>query len=184
MGWLFLVALGVALAALLLYALSVALVLPRTRGAMFVGTSRRRIRAVVEALELPSTARVVDLGCGDGRFLRAVWRRYRVRAVGYEINPLAWFLARTLNFLFGVPAEVRLGDFLKADLSDYDLIFCYLFPDVMPQVAEKIRREARPGTLVVSANFPLPGLAPERILRVGEPIYFYRLQEEGRSAVE
>ncbi|QJA06410.1 hypothetical protein FVE67_06165 [Thermosulfurimonas marina] len=175
MEWLFLFGLGAGVAALLLYALSVVLVLPKTRGAMFVGTSRRRIRAVLEALELSPTARVVDLGCGDGRFLRAVWRRFGVRALGYEINPLAWFLARGLNFLFRIPAEVRFGDFWEADLSDYDLIFCYLFPDLMSALSEKISREARPGTLVVSANFPLPGLKPQRVLQVGEPIYFYRL---------
>ncbi|HFC98721.1 MAG TPA: class I SAM-dependent methyltransferase [Thermosulfurimonas dismutans] len=173
--WIFLGIAGPLILFKLVYALSTALVLPRTRGAMFVGTSRRKIRAILEELSLSPSARVVDLGCGDGRFLRAVWRRYRVRAVGYEINPFAWVLARSLNALFRVPAEVRFGDFMQADLSGYDLIFCYLFPDVLPRLEEKIRREARPGTFIVSANFPLPGLKPQKVLHLDDPVYFYRL---------
>ncbi len=173
--WIFLGIAGLLILLKLAYALSTALVLPRTRGAMFVATSRRMIQAILEELSLSPSSRVVDLGCGDGRFLRAVWQRYRVRAVGYEINPFAWALSRILNALFRVPAEVRFGDFMQADLSGYDLIFCYLFPDVLPRLAEKIRREARPGTLIVSANFPFPGLKPEKILRLEDPIYFYRL---------
>jgi len=167
--------LGVGLAVFFLYALSTVLVLPKTRGAMFVGTSSRKIQAILAEIELSPSARVVDLGCGDGRFLRAVWRRFGVKAVGYEINPWAWFLSRTLNLFLRIPGEVRYGDFMQADLSHYDLIFCYLFPDVMPRVAEKIRREARPGTIVISANFPLPGFVPEKVLRVEDPLYFYRL---------
>ncbi len=50
----------------LTYALSTALVLPRTRGAMFVSTSRAKIRAILKELSLPPSAWVVDLGCGDG----------------------------------------------------------------------------------------------------------------------
>ncbi len=163
------------LAGLLLYAFFTALVLPKTRGAMFVGTSRQRIRAALEVLEIPAGAKVVDLGCGDGRLLRAVWRCWRVEAVGYEINPLAYFLSRILNFLARVPVEVRWEDFFKVNLGAYDVIFCYLFPDVMPRLSEKLRQEARPGTVVVSFNFSLPGFQPFRVLRVGEPIYFYRL---------
>ena len=165
----------VALGGLFLYALSTTLVLPKTRGAMFVGTSPRRIRAALGVLVLCPGARVVDLGSGDGRILRALWRRYRVRAVGYEINPLAYLLSRVWNLAARVPAEVRFRDFMRADLSEYEVIFCYLFPDVMPQLSEKLRREALPGTLVVSFNFPLPGSRPFRVLREGEPIYFYRL---------
>ena len=173
--WIFLGIAGPLILFKLTYALSTALVLPCTRGAMFVGTSRRKIQAILAEILLSPSARVVDLGCGDGRFLRAVWRHYRVRAVGYEINPFAWALARTLGALFRVPAEVRFGDFMQADLSGYDLIFCYLFPDVMPRLEEKIRREARPGTLIVSANFPLPGLKPKKVLHLDDPVYFYRL---------
>ncbi len=165
----------------MVYAVSTVLVLPRTRGAMFVSTSRAKLRAILEVLDLPPDSRVIDLGCGDGRFLRAVWRRYRVRAVGYEINPWAYLLSHTLNLLFRVPAEVRFGDFMKADLSGYDVIFCYLFPDVLRDLAVKLELEARPGTVVVSCNFPLPGWHPYRVIEEGDPVYFYRINRKGEG---
>ncbi len=159
----------------LCYALGTVLVLRRTGGALFVSTSRAKIRALLEALgPLSPETSFVDLGCGDGRLLRAMYRRFGILGVGYEINPWAYVLARFKNFLAGVPAEIRREDFFAANLKDYDLIFCYLFPDVLKDLAPKLRKEAKEGAVIVSANFPLPGWKPYLILKEEDPIYFYR----------
>jgi len=166
------------------YAVSTVLVLPKTKGALFVSTSRRKIRAILEAVSMSPETRLVDLGCGDGRFLRAAWKRYRVRGEGLEINPWAYFLARLKNVLFRAPVKVKFKDFLKEDLSKYDVIFCYLFPDLLLELAPKLSQEAREGTVIISCNFPLPGWAPWKILREDDPIYIYRINRkngEGRS---
>ncbi len=157
------------------YALGTVIALPHTKGALFVSTSRRKIRAILEALPLSPATRLVDLGCGDGRFLRAVYRRYGVVGIGFEINPWAYFLARLYNWLARCPAQVKRRDFMKEDLSSYEVIFCYLFPDLLLELTPKIQAEARPGTIVISCNFPLPGLSPWRVLEEDDPIYFYRL---------
>ncbi|OAQ21846.1 SAM-dependent methyltransferase [Thermosulfurimonas dismutans] len=157
------------------YAVSMVLVLPKTKGALFVSTSRRKIRAILEAVSMSPETRLVDLGCGDGRFLRAAWKRYQVRGVGYEINPWAYFLARAKNGLFRVPTEVRFRDFMKEDLSSYEVIFCYLFPDVLRELSPKLRQELRKGAIVISCNFPLPGWRPQKVIQEGDPIYIYQV---------
>lgn len=123
--------------------------------------------------------RLYDLGCGDGRVLRAAVKRYGVQAVGLEVNPLAFLAARTLT-LGCKGVRVRFENFWKADLSDADVVFCYLFPDLMERVATKLIRELKHGSRVVSCNFPLPGWKPARILRPaparhGDPIYLYHI---------
>jgi hypothetical protein len=50
----------------------------------------------------------------------------------------------------------------------------------MRSLAVKLQAELRPGTRVISFNFPLPGFVPLRILRPGgalhnDPIYVYRM---------
>ncbi|MBU1740279.1 MAG: SAM-dependent methyltransferase, partial [Proteobacteria bacterium] len=75
--------------------------------------------------------------------------------------------------------EVRRASFWTLDLGPADVVTCYLFPDVMARLAEKLAAELRPGARVVSFNFPLPGWRPERVLapdssRHGDPIYIYR----------
>jgi SAM-dependent methyltransferase len=165
-------------AAKMVYALSVVVVLPITRGALYVCTSRKRVTAVLDTLALQSDRTLIDLGCGDGRLLTAASRRFHVRTVGYEINPLAYAMAR-LRCLGDPRIEVCLRNFWKADLSTADVVFGYLYPDVMADLARKLHRELRTGAVFVSCNFPLPGKPPERVLRPagalhGDPIYIYR----------
>ena len=57
---------------------------------------------------------------------------------------------------------------------------CYLFPDVMHDLAQKLTSELKPGAIIISFNFNLPGLVPDQIVRpVGslhsDPIYIYRV---------
>lgn len=76
---------------LLLYTLS--------QGAPYVPTRRKEAMQALELLGLPKGATVVDIGAGDGAFLRfAAEKGYR--AVGIEINPLLWLVAwlRTRRF--------------------------------------------------------------------------------------
>ena len=159
------------------YVLSVTMALPFTRGALYVSTSRRRIEAFLDAVPMKPYQVVIDLGCGDGRVLRKVYKRYGVKAIGYEMNLLAYVKARLLSLGFK-SVTIRLRNFWKADLSKADIIFCYLYPDVMRELSKKLRKELRPGTVVVSCNFPLPAWRSARVLRPGnnlhnDPIYIY-----------
>ena len=177
---------GVAFAVKMLYVLNTALVLPATQGALYVSTSMARIRAVFDAVPMASDQLLVDLGCGDGRVLRAASRRFGVRAVGYEINPMAYLRAR-LRCLGRTGVRVVRRNFWSADLRGADVVFCYLFPDVMARMAEKIHTDAKPGAVVVSCNFPVPGLTPKRILRPPgalhhDPIYIYRVAGASQGA--
>jgi SAM-dependent methyltransferase len=165
----------------MIYVLSIAMVLPSTGGALFVTTSQRRISAFLDVVPMRAGMEFVDLGCGDGRVLRSVCKRYAVKAIGYELNPLAFILARL--FCFGYKdVDVRLGNFLKADLAQADVIFCYLYPDVMQDISHKIVRYLKPGAILVSCNFQLPGHSPSKVVRPpgslhNDPIFIYKVIE-------
>jgi SAM-dependent methyltransferase len=171
----------------IIYALSIAAVLPATGGALFVATSPRRIAAFLDAVPMRPDQVFVDLGCGDGRVLRHVRRRYGTQATGYEINPLAYALARLrCAGLAGI--DIRLKNFWNAELSEADIIFCYLYPDIMKAIAPKLFQRLKPGATVVSCNFPVPGYPVARVLRPdgdlhNDPIFIYRIQPAQPEAV-
>ena len=180
MVWLFIGIAGLLFIIKALYGISIAVVLPITRGALYVSTARVRIAASLEAIDLKPEQLLVDLGCGDGRVLRSARRRWPIRAEGYELNPLAFCKARLLSWCYA-GITIHLQNFWGADLSRADVVFCYLFPDVMSRLARKLSEELKPGATVVSCNFPLPGFTPQRVLRPGsqltnDPIYIYRIQ--------
>lgn len=179
-GWLwsFFVLAGALFSLKMAYVLCTALALPATQGALYVSTSRQRIAAALAAVPMAPGDLLVDLGCGDGRVLRMARRQYGIRSVGYELNPLAWAKARLLC-AFRPGIEIRMRNFWSADLTGAQVVFCYLFPDVMARMAKKLAVELGAGATVVSCNFPLPGWRPERVLRPGgsrhnDPIYIYR----------
>ena len=176
--FIFIVVAGVFFCLKLAYVLSTAVVLSATQGALYVSTSRVRISAFLDAVPMKAGQLLVDIGCGDGRVLRQVRRRYEVRAVGYELNLLAYVKAKLLCF-GRKNIQIRWRNFWTVDLSDADVVFCYLFPDVMRNLAAKLKSDLKPGAVVVSCNFHLPGFSPERVLRPGnslhnDPIYVYR----------
>ncbi|MBT8490727.1 MAG: class I SAM-dependent methyltransferase [Deltaproteobacteria bacterium] len=169
----------------LLLVFSILSVFKITRGAMFHPSAFIRVKTFLDAVPMRENQMLVDIGCGDGRVLSEAKKRYGVRALGFEVNPLAYTMAklRTVR-LKGV--SVRCKNFWNVHIGDADVIFCYLFPDVMKRLAQKLENELKPGTRVISCNFPLPGwkhltvLYPDSSLN-NSPIYCYRYPESCHS---
>ena len=170
-----------------LYLVITGLAMPVTQGALFVPTHPLRVDAVADALPMKPGQVFVDLGCGDGRVLRTMSRRYGVSARGVDINALACFVGR-LRSLGDRNVRIRRGDFWQYDVRDADAVFCYLFPDVLGRLARKLEFQLRPGTPVVSCNFPIPGWSPTTVLRPGssmhgDPIYVYRIARPAEERI-
>ncbi len=168
---------AIATVAVLLVSLSIIVVSPVTRGAMFHPSARIRVKTALDNLPMREDEHLVDVGCGDGRVIREAARRYGVRCRGYEINPLLFAIAWLLT-LGRRRVSVRCRNFWNEDLGEADVVFCYLFPDVMPRLAKKLEKELRPGARIVSCNFPLPGWRAVKTVRPSatmhdDPIYFY-----------
>jgi SAM-dependent methyltransferase len=180
--WIFIILAGGLFALKIIYVLSIVLVLPITQGALYVSTSRIKIAAFIDAVPMQADQMLVDLGCGDGRVLREARKRYGIQTIGYEINPLAYLKAR----LFSIgrsKIKIKRQNFWEADLSGADVVFCYLYPDVMKKLAAKLKSGLKPGAIVVSSNFPLPEHIPNKILRPqsslhNDPMYVYHLDPE------
>ena len=60
------------------------------------------------------------------------------------------------------------GDFWRTDLARYDVVYAYLSPAAMPRLWAKARREMRPGSLLVSNGFEVPGVPAGRVIPLGD----------------
>jgi SAM-dependent methyltransferase len=165
----------------LLHAFAIVAVHPVTQGAMYTSTARVTIRKALDAVSLRPGEFFIDLGCGDGRVLREARKRYRSVCQGFEVNPIAFLIAKLLTF-WRKGVKVSYRNFWRVDLKKADVVACYLFPDVMRRLGKKLAGELLPGARVISFNFPIPGWKPQSVLRVdsrlhNDPIYIYRIPE-------
>lgn len=110
---------------------------------------------------------VYDLGSGDGRIVITAAKKYGSRAVGIEIDRELVEISQAKAEQAGVATNVTFErrDIFTADVSAADVIAVYLLPSqlerLLPQL-EKLKHGAR----IVSHQFAIPGIAPDKILEV------------------
>ena len=143
------------LGAVLLYALSSIIGLIRARGVPFVPLSKKQLRTIDKHIKLRLDDKVVDLGCGDGRVLRMFEKQGVKDLVGYEVNFLAYLLAKIENKILTSNAKIYFKNFKKVNLSEYNVVFCYLMDYYVNSLKGKFDKELKPGTRVISYAFKI-----------------------------
>ena len=136
----------------------------RTRVPLFL-SSQSAARAVADLLPRRRSFTFVDLGCGFGGMLARDCPAGRY--CGIELAPLPFVFAWLRIVLRGGACHVSWGDFLELDLGDYDVVYAYLSPAAMPGLWDKASREMRPGSLLVSNSFHIPGVSPTGTIVLG-----------------
>lgn len=112
---------------------------------------------------------VYDLGSGDGRIPIIAAQKYGARGVGVELDPrlveLSWRIANEAEVAHRVSFVV--GDLFEIDLNQATVVTAYLSPRIMNMLAPKLRA-LKPGTRIVSHQFPMTGWQPDRRIKVDE----------------
>lgn len=144
----------------LLLILIISLVWTHPRGGPWIPSSRAAVRQMLDLAEVKPDELVYDLGCGDGRIIVTAARKYHARAVGIELDPLRWLWCQILITVLGLRDRVwiQFGDLFKHDLSEADVVICYLLPETTKILQGKLLEELQPGTRVVSNTFIFPGI--------------------------
>jgi hypothetical protein len=124
-----------------------------------------------------------DLGAGTGALVFRAVRRYGVRAVGVEVEPLR-VLVLLLRRAIGGYADrltIRWGNLFGLDFGGATVIATFLWPSAMARLRPKLEAELRPGARLVSHCHPVPGwTAAEHDLRTD--VYLYRWPDAVQGA--
>ena len=164
-GWVWLLPLGLLLAAYPLRA---------WRDAPLFPTPRDAFEGLAPLLPLPVDARLLDAGCGLGHglsALRSAWPAAQL--VGIEWS---WPL-RLLAALRCPWAKIRQGDMWAADWSGHQLVYLFQRPESMARAWAKACAELAPGAWLLSLDFAVPGVEPSLVLRRPgkQPVWAYRI---------
>lgn len=124
-------------------------------GAPWVPARAFDIEKLLDDVKLQPGEVFYELGCGDGRLVKAAAQR-GATAVGYELNPFLWAIA-WLRCMGTKGADVRLGDLWRVDLGEADVVMAFLVPRTMPRLDRKAAAELKSSARLVSYIFPVVG---------------------------
>ena len=126
-------------------------------GAIYLPTRKKAIEAMIKLLEIKPGEKIADLGAGDGRLIIAM-ARAGAEAHGYEINPILVSLAKRKIKKAGLEgrAFVHLKSFWAENFSQFDAIAIFGINDIMKKMEEKLIKELKSETRVVSNCFEFP----------------------------
>ena len=140
-------------------------------GGPYVPTPQGVVDAMLELAQVGPRDFVVDLGSGDGRIVLTAARRYKARGLGVDIDDELVDQSNAEAQRLGLADRVtfRLGDVLEAKIDEATVLTLYLMPGMMQLLQPKLARELKPGTRIVSHDFPLGEWKPDREIVVDVP---------------
>jgi hypothetical protein len=111
---------------------------------------------------------LIDLGSGDGRIVLTAAKVFGARGFGVEIKDDLVKRSNEAAKQEGVADRVRFmkQDLFRTDLSQASVITMYLLPDTVNLLKDKFLAELKPGTRIVSHDYPLTGWIPEKYVQM------------------
>lgn len=141
-------------------------------GAPFVPTGKKKIARMMALADVKPDEVCMDLGSGTGRIVFAAAKR-GARGIGIEINPFLHGWSKARAALGGYRnAEFLRTDLWETDLSAVDVLTLFFIREKMPRLKEKVRREMKPGSRIVSNIFTFPDWPYEK---KDGTVYLYRV---------
>ncbi len=149
---------------------------PQSRVPLYLSSN---LAASKVATLLPNhRCRIMDMGCGNGAFLRNLARlRPDCAFVGVEYAPLPWLWAY-LTCAGLSNCQIEFGDYWRHSLADFDLVYAFLSPAPMSGLWDKAAAEMSPEAWLVSNSFEVPDQEAVQVLQVTDRLmtrlYCYR----------
>lgn len=145
-------------------------------------TGSKALGALACFLPAGQPFRFVDLGAGTGTVLRRLAVvRPEGAYLGIESAPLPFLAAYLFAAISPGNWRMRWGNFWRADLGEYDVIYAYLSPTPMADLLSKLRAEMKSGALFISNTFALPGVPPAETAELPDihrsTLYLYRYDD-------
>ena len=118
-------------------------------------TKKYKIKNIIKYLEdfdINPNSIIYELGSGWGDFSFAVEKFNPKKITGYELSPLHVTYSKLKAKLIKSKACFFRKDFFHENISDADIIYLFLVPKIVNKLWLKIKKECKPGTIVISLS--------------------------------
>lgn len=128
----------------------------------YVPTPQNVVDKMLDVAKISKTDVLYDLGCGDGRIPITAAKKFGIKAVGYDLDPVRIKEARENARKACVEDLVtfELKDIFKVDLSPASVVTLYLLPELNVKLIPQLDKLAA-GSRVITHDFDMAGVDPE-----------------------
>jgi len=140
---------------------------PGVAGAPYVPTPTDIVDRMLTLAKIGPKDYVIDLGSGDGRLVITAVAKYKARGgMGIDIDRGLVKQSNDNAAKAGVADRVKFveGDLFGMNVEQATVVTLYLLPSMMGQVEQKLRKELKPGTRVISHDYALPSWKPVEVV--------------------
>jgi protein-L-isoaspartate O-methyltransferase len=138
--------------------------------AIFFETAESLLWAIMDLGEVNENDTVLDIGCGDGRLVLAALQKRKAKAGhGVDIDPELVELCKKNAAKAGLSekTQFREENALKmTDVSYASFVFLYLGEDLSAKLQPLLQKTLKPGSRVVSLDFPIGDWQPDTVRKV------------------
>ncbi len=144
---------------ILILFLSIFFLIPFLFGAPYDITRKESMKHIVMLTDPGKKDKIAELGSGDGRVCIALAKKHKGSKIhGFEINPfLVWYSRRKIRKLrLNNQIKIYWKNFWRISFKDYNKIVLFQFSSIMKRMEDKIEKELKPKSHIISHNWKLP----------------------------
>jgi hypothetical protein len=156
---------------ILAFLFSLFYIIPFLFGAPFEPSHKKQFEKIIEFAEVKKGDIIAELGSGDARIVIALAKKGAI-VHGFEINPLLVLCSKARIKKLGLQknAIIHWKSFWKTKLDNYNTIILFQFHTIMRRLENKIKKESKKGTKIISSIWEFPALKP---INKSEDVYLY-----------
>ena len=141
---------------------------PSKNAGPYVPSPQSVVADMLRHAEVTDKDFLIDLGSGDGRIVLTAAKVFGARGFGVEIKDELVKRSNEAAKAAGLADRVKFikQDLFKTDLSQATVVTMYLLPDTVNMLKDKFLAELKPGTRIVSHDYPLTGWIPEKYVQM------------------
>ena len=149
--------------------------------APFFLTKEKVMKKIIDEISFGDDEVVYELGCGNAGFLRAVEKKFPElkKLTGVEWFFFPYLIGSIQTSLKRSKIKILKKNFFEIDLEDADVVYCFLNKKTMRGLKDKFLRECKKGTQIISYQFTLPEIKPEKVIDLEnnekDKVYFYTI---------
>jgi hypothetical protein len=141
---------------------------PTKNAGPYVPSPQSVVSDMLKVAEVGPADFIIDLGSGDGRIVLTAAKVFGAQGFGVEIKDELVKRSNEAAKKEGIADRVHFmkQDLFKTDISRATVLTMYLLPDTVNLLKDKLLAELKPGSRIISHDYPLTGWIPEKYVQM------------------